>query len=162
MKKIFRHHQTLPALYYRRIGQISHQWNMVEVYLQLIVWHYLDLDYKQGRLLTYWPGARGKIQIFQALALHWVDEADLKVEIRAIAKQAEMLNVDRNKIVHGIWGFENDSNELYLLHISNVKQRILPGVTRKSSEDLQSTANEIIALKNRLIALHKNLGAAIP
>jgi len=162
MKKIFRHHQTLPALYYRKIGEIAHQWNMIEVYLQTIVWHYLDLDYKQGRLLTYWPGARSKILIFQALTLRWVNEANVKVEIRSIAKKAETLNDDRNKLIHGIWGFEHDARDFYLLHISNIKQKVLPGVTRKSYDDLQSTANEIIALKKRLIALHKILGVAIP
>ena len=162
MKSVYRHHQKLPALYYRRIGEISHQWNMVEVYLQTIVWHFLDLDYKRGRLLTYWPGARSKVQIFRALTLRWIDDPELKDEIRSIAKQADTLNDDRNKIVHGIWGYKKSVKEQFLIHISNVRQRIVPSANLKTYEDLRGTANEIIALKRRLIALHKTLDVAIP
>ena len=162
MQMILRHHQKLPLLNYRKIGEITVQWNLVEVYLQTIVWHYLGLDYKRGRLLTYGLNARQKIGLFKSLTSRWIDDPTIKTKIRLIAKAANTLCDKRNEIVHGIWGYENDPKELYLLQISNIRQRVIPAASKTRFEDLQSTVRDVVTLKNQLLDLHKNLGVAIP
>ena len=163
MKKVLTHPQDLPAMYNQRIGQIAYRWNMIELYMQTLTWHFLGLDFKAGRLLTYWPGPNSKIKAFQALPERWVSDSAIAKEIRATGKKAAELRFKRNNIVHGIWGYESGKkDDLYLFEIETATQRILPNIKLTPQKALDDLAERLKQLQKRLVALHKSVGAPLP
>lgn len=163
MARVLNHPQALPAMYFRRIGEISYRWNMIELYMQTLTWHFLGLDFKKGRLLTYWPGQQAKLAAFKALPQKWVSDSETAREICQIAKNAAKLKIRRNNIVHGIWGHEpGRKDELRLFEIESVSDRILPRAKLISKNELTSQAQALERLQKRLVALHKRVGAPLP
>ena len=61
MAVVLKHPQSLPATYYRYIGEVVFRWTLVEEHLQTIIWHVMALDWKQGRLLTFGSDASQKL-----------------------------------------------------------------------------------------------------
>jgi len=163
MATVLKHPQSLPSMYCRRIGEIAYRWNMIELYMQTLTWHFLGLDFKAGRLLTYWPGPNAKIKAFQALPERWVSDSAIAKEIRATAKKAAELRFKRNNIVHGIWGYESGKkDDLYLFEIETATQRILPKIKLTPQKALDDLAERLKQLQKRLVALHKSVGAPLP
>lgn len=163
MAMILEHPQDLPAMYYRRIGAIAYRWNMIELYMQTLTWHYLGLDVKKGRLLTYWPGPVTKIKAFKALPERWVDDSKIAKEITAIATKADNLRIKRNNIVHGIWGCKpKNRKDRYLFEFETGKDRIFPRVKLTPQHELDNQADRLKKLQKRLVALHKRVGAPLP
>ena len=93
----------LPPRYYDAIGRVAAKWSLLELRLQAIVWHYMGIDMKKGRVLTYGLNARAKVTLLQTPPLRSVTDAKAKVEVTAIANAAERLNNRRNNFVHGVW-----------------------------------------------------------
>ncbi|MEO1596489.1 MAG: hypothetical protein AAFS02_14700 [Pseudomonadota bacterium] len=147
------HHKprNLPAKYYRYIGEIAARWNMVEVHLQEVIWHVLDLDPKRGRLLTYWPGAVRKLDVFRALSQPWIKNQLLTDKLRGIASEVDRLNRERNRYVHGVFGHEaGKPKELKLFNIKKTKHKILPIAEHKSADDIKQVAEDIAVLQTDL------------
>ena len=163
MATILNHPKTLPTMFYRRIGEISYRWNMIELYMQSITWHFLGLDFKRGRLLTYWPGHQAKLAAFKALPEKWVPDDGIANEIRRIAKLASKMRIKRNNIVHGIWGHKpNEKKTLRLFQIESASDRILPRSKIINQRDLDGQAEALGRLQERLVSLHKRAGAPLP
>jgi len=162
MAIVLKHPQSLPATYYRYIGEVVFRWTLLEEHLQTIVWHVMGLDWKQGRLLTFGANADLKIEMFEGLALNSISDQAIAREIKSISNRADKLNSRRNRVVHGTWGFKSKPREYRLFYIVNVKQRIRPDTKKMRPQDLKIIADDIKELDDRLICLHQALGVPIP
>lgn len=162
MAVVLKHPQSLPAMYYRYIGEVVFRWTLVEEHMQTIIWHVMGLDWKQGRLLTFGSDASQKIDMFRGLALNSISNEQDQREINSIANRADKLNTRRNRVVHGTWGYKSNPKDLRLFHIANVNQRITPKTEKKNANDIKNIASDISNLDARLIALHEDLGVPIP
>ena len=162
MAEIHKHLQSLPARYFTAIGRVAFQWNRVEVHLQTFVWHFMNLDWKQGRVLTYDKDSLQKIEMFKGLAEGWKFDNAVQKEIRSIANKAEKLNTHRNRIVHGTWGWSSSSKERRIFYIANLKQRVLPTAHTRNAEWLVQVSDDIKSLDNRLLKLHDQFDVPIP
>jgi len=162
MAIVLKHPQSLPATYYRYIGEVVFRWNLVEEHMQTIIWHVMGLDWKQGRLLTFGAEASKKIEMFEGLALNSISDQEIQKDIKSIANRADVLNKRRNRIVHGTWGYESKPREYRLFYIANIKQRIRPDTKKMRPKDLEAIASDIKALDDRLLSLHQALGVPIP
>lgn len=98
------HPVKIPPRYYRPIGQILAGWNLTEALLSSIVWKIHGItNPKRGRLFTYRPSAREKLNIVNVTLKHFADAA-MYHELKGLLDRASSLNTQRNKIAHGLWG----------------------------------------------------------
>lgn len=141
---------------------MSFQWNLVEVHLQTFVWHFMQLDWKQGRVLTYDKESKQKIEMFRGLSEGWKFDNSTSREIRSISNRADKLNKLRNRIVHGTWGRIKGSRERRIFYIANLKQRVLPEAHTRNVEWLAQVAEDIKYLDDRLLKLHDQFDVQIP
>lgn len=163
MARILVHPHKLPAAYYKAIGEVVSMWNLTEMYAQNLIWHFLGIDHKKGRVLTNdLPSAR-KIQLFKDLTLLWVRDQAWKNEILVIWKEADALRAERNKIVHGTWGHEVATpNALRLVQIRKSEQKIMPSAEVWTAGELSAVAKRLAALNSRLRKLTKKIGVPLP
>jgi hypothetical protein len=138
-------------------------WNLTEMYAQNLIWFFLELDAKKGRILTSDLSAVKKLELFKNLTLRWVPNNNWKSEILAIHKEADSLRTERNKIVHGAWGHEAEApRNLRLVQIMKTEQKILPRAEVWTATELSAVAKRIAALNSRFRALTKKIGAPPP
>ena len=162
MAEIHTHVQSLPVKYSTAIGRVAFQWNRVELHLQTFVWHFMNLDWKQGRVLTFDKESFQKIEMFDALSVGWNLDSASKKEIRSISNRATLLNKRRNRIVHGIWGQTKRSKDRRMFYITKLKQRVLPEVKTHDAHWLDQVASDIKALDDRLLKLHDHFDVPVP
>jgi hypothetical protein len=94
---------TIPGYQFDRIGKVAAAWSHLEATLDDLIWHFLDLCDEDGRIITSSLDARPKIELAGKLADRYFsgDQLDtLKATLNTIGD----LRLDRNFIVHGVWG----------------------------------------------------------
>lgn len=164
MAYIAKHPRNIPAAYYKPIGQILVRWTYTELYMQSIIWHALGVtNPKAQRLLTWGRNANDLTKLFFSLTPRWIPDPSDQAEIIAIHSKAERIRADRNKLAHGVWGYEPGHPkrlEIYYLRENDVKIKPVP--LRLDLATIRTWANDLGALNARLTAFHKKLGAPIP
>ena len=101
------HEHIIPSvtdLHCALIGELIATCTTVENYLEMLIWAFLKIDEKDGRIITLKMDAVNKIRMIRLFAeLHISDEGQLKT-IKALMAKIDALRLDRNFIVHGTWG----------------------------------------------------------
>lgn len=161
--RVLIHPESLPSVCFERIGEIAYRWTMIELYLQNITWHILGLDFKRGRLLTYWPGHQAKINAFKALPELWIDDEEIANRIKSISKSVDSLRFRRNNVVHGLWGHEPESpDKLELFEIHTPGDRVTPRAKPFAENELTNLAEKMKRVQDQLVCLNDDVGAPIP
>src|SRR5436309_680309 len=94
----------VPATHLRAVGYVLHRWAILESALEKTCWHLLGLPPKEGRLVFSQMNTVAKIRVYKALVDRLLQDGDDKTAAIEIAKKADALNIERNRIVHGSWG----------------------------------------------------------
>ena len=164
MKIVLVHPDKLPKTYYQVIGEITYKWSLIEYLIHDISRYYLGLGKKEGRVAFYKSGAREKISVLKTTAHGWVNDENISEEIKAIAKETEKLNKERNNIVHGVWGHKHNEprGKYYLLYVTEFKERIFPKAKMTDAESLQNIAVKINKLLARIRKLYADAGIPEP
>lgn len=163
MVRILVHPHKLPAAYFKAIGEVTSMWNLTEMYAQNLIWYFLGIDRKKGRVLTNDLTSIKKLELFKNLTVRWVPEEAWQIEILAIHKEADALRVERNKIVHGAWGHEVATpKKLELMQIKKIEQKIMPKAEVWTAKELSSVAKRIAALNSRFRKLTNKIGVPLP
>ncbi len=163
MARILVHPHKLPAVYFKAIGEVSSMWNLTEIYTQNLIWHFLGIDRKKGRVLTNDLTSVKKLELFKNMTIRWVSENAWKIEILAIHKEADDLRVERNKIVHGAWGHEAATpKKLELMQFKKIEQKIMPNAEVWTAKELSAIAKRIAKLNSRFRRLTIKIGVPLP
>jgi hypothetical protein len=158
-----KHPRNIPASYHKPVGQLVVRWNVTELYLQSIIWHIWRIrDPKVARLLTWDLNAVSKVELFKLLTPRWITDPTHRVELEAIANEADALRVKRNRVAHGLWGYKPGERKKLRLFQVKRETRVLPKAELVSVSELKKWAEELDQLNVRLIAFHKKLGAPTP
>jgi hypothetical protein len=94
---------AIPDAQFDRIGRVAVAWSHLEATLDDLIWDFLDLCDQDGRIITTGLDARPKFEIINKLAERYFSGDQLET-LRATLQTIEDLRLDRNFIVHGIWG----------------------------------------------------------
>jgi hypothetical protein len=98
------HPVAIPPRYYKPLGQIAAGWNLTEYLIASIIWHIHDFNGpKEGRLFTYRPMAKQKLDMFKISIKHFA-KTKYKDALTAFHQRATDLNTKRNMLIHGLWG----------------------------------------------------------
>lgn len=118
---------NLPAPYFNAIGKVTAKWSVLEMRLLAIIWHYMGIDMKKGRVLTFGLTSSAKIVLLSTLTLRWIADARSKAEVENFVETAERLVKRRNNFVHGIWGYHPDdaTKKIKLFFFRTGQQKIL-------------------------------------
>lgn len=163
MARILVHPHKLPVAYFRAIGEVASMWNLTEMYAQNLIWHFLGIDCKKGRVLTNDLASVKKLELFKNLTVRWVPEKAWQNEILAIHKEANELRAERNKIVHGAWGHEAATpKKLELLQVKKIEQKIMPKAEVRTAKELSDIAKRIAELNSRFRKLTIEIGVPLP
>jgi hypothetical protein len=88
----------------RLIGLVVLNWSKLEANIDDTIWHFLNFNLDEGRVITNRLNADLKITLLRSLAHAYLSEEDFnEVETRLLYYIA-IYQEDRNFIVHGSWG----------------------------------------------------------
>ena len=154
----------LDPAHYEAIGRVAAKWTLLEMRLQAVIWHYLGLDLKKGRVLTYGLTSTAMLTLLQTVPLRWIPDAQDKAEVEAIAHKADGLRKRRNNYVHGVWAQEpsDKKKRMFLLFLNSGERKIIAKRQVTTVKDIIGLSDEIDALHTRVISLLKKIGAKIP
>jgi hypothetical protein len=160
------HPLTLPAAYYKPIGEIIFRWSLLELYVENLVWHCMNLPGpKEGRSLTSQMSASNKLDLFNALTIRWVTDPAIKAEMASLHSAARKLSDYRNDIAHGLWATKPaEPKVLRLMRIPRTPTgpKILPRSRTVGSAEISGKAKELKVIVSRLRKLTKRVGAPMP
>ena len=94
---------AIPDAQFDRIGRVAAAWSHLEATLDDLIWHLLDLCDEDGRIITDGLDAIRKIEMARKLAERYFSDDQLET-LKAVLKTVDDLRLDRNFIIHGIWG----------------------------------------------------------
>ena len=94
---------------YNRIGQVVVLWASLEDTMQFTLWSILGLPVADGRVLTQRTDASRKIQWLRTFSKRHASPAQ-KAALDLALDEIELLQDDRNFIVHGVWFTTLDDN----------------------------------------------------
>ena len=115
---------SLPEDYLKAIGSATATLSTYEFLLEQLIWKLLELDVTTGygESLTTHMGFRQKIHVIGTLCEQQHLNSDINQVNFIIAKKllskADEISVERNKIIHGIWGNDPDTGATYLMNLS--------------------------------------------
>ena len=93
MDRILVHPHKLPEAYFKASGEVASMWNLTEMYAQNLIWFFLGIDRKKGRVLTNDLASVKKLELFKDLTVRWVSDKGWRIEILALWKEAETLRI---------------------------------------------------------------------
>ena len=115
---------SLPEDYLKVIGSATATLSTYEFLLEQLIWKLLKLDITTGygESLTTHMGFRQKIHVIGTLCEQKHKNSDISQDNYTIAKKllskANEISVERNKIIHGIWGIDSDTGATFLINLS--------------------------------------------
>ena len=160
---IHKHPESLPESYYKPIGEIIGRFGFTDLYIQVLVWHFLKIkDPKKARMLTFRLDVSRKTDMLQMIGKNWAP-SHLKQRIADLAGEANYVRGQRNNLVHGIWGYKPPKSKEYILFYS----KELPDTYRLKREviglpELQSLVRRVTKLNQDLKKLARDAGAPTP
>ena len=93
----------IPESQFDLIGRIAVAWSYLEISLDDLLWHFLDLDDEDGRVMTARFDADRKCQLVSTLGSRHLSKAQFQ-ELDGVLKTIQSLKEDRNFVIHGLWG----------------------------------------------------------
>jgi hypothetical protein len=87
----------------RLIGRVIVSWSKLEAIMQDVIWVILDVGLEDGRILTARMNAITKLRWLRSFAKRHVSGENLE-SLQSILDTIEVLQDDRNFIVHASWG----------------------------------------------------------
>jgi hypothetical protein len=143
---------------------VATKWSVMEMRLQAVIWHYMGIDMKKGRVMTWGLPASAKILLLGTLPLRWVTDPQAQQEVEEFAKAADRLSKRRNNFVHGVWGYHPDdpAKTIKLFSFRTAEQKILAHKQHYKAKDILDLAKEIDDLHRRIVAHLKKARAYIP
>lgn len=93
----------IPESQFDLIGRIAAAWSYLEISLDDLLWHFLDLDDEDGRVMTARFDADRKCQLVSTLGSRHLSKAQFQ-ELDGVLKTIQSLKEDRNFVIHGLWG----------------------------------------------------------
>lgn len=135
----------LPAKYYTAIGELMAGWSHFEYGIERIIWLLLNINHREGRVLTTGMQARPKLDILRMLGQHYATDKHIKAGIEHVCKAAIPLAVARNDIAHGVWVHPQGNKRL--LHVmkasGKIENRLAPLKTRYTDRNIAKYAKAI-------------------
>ena len=159
------HPIEIPPRYYKPIGQIVAGANLTEVLIASIIWRLHKIkDPPTGRLFTYNTDFVEKLRILRVTANRYVPDPVIKARLRALYEEANSLRIERNAIVHGLWGRmpkEKQTWKVFQLQkadeeTSHLKRKVV------HLNDLKNVAARVRILNKDLKKLMRQIGASPP
>lgn len=92
----------VPMWHERLIGRLIVDWAVIEALMQEIIWAILDIDISDGRIITARMDARRKMQWLRSFSKKHLEDDSFNT-LADILDGIELLQDDRNFIVHGTW-----------------------------------------------------------
>lgn len=83
------------------IGRVAAAWSYLEVSPDDLIWHLLDLDDEDGKIMTSRNDSNRKVQLIRSLAANHLSPTKFG-ELKRLPDTITALQEDRNFIVHGI------------------------------------------------------------
>jgi hypothetical protein len=127
------------------IGLIAGEWSLLEATMAMMIWALCGLDRKRGHCVTSEISSLAKIKMLSSLMhVHlkpYKQAASTLREFDAIVGELELLNTERNTVVHGIW-FQDDQGHI---HTKKIKTR--SGDLKESSISKTDEWNFTVALQ---------------
>ena len=115
---------SLSEDYLKAIGSATATLSTYEFLLEQLIWKLLgrDVTTGYGESLTTHMGFRQKIHVIGTLCEQQDINSDISQVHYTIAKKllskANEISVERNKIIHGLWGNDPDTGATYLMNLS--------------------------------------------
>jgi hypothetical protein len=119
----------LPHQHYPAIGEFLFRFAQLEYQLHEIVWACLDLDFKQGRILTIGTDGKALRQMAKTITStqRWVKTQFLRQEVAGVVNCLKEHVNNRNAIAHGVWGSLTGQSADATLHFMKApEERMLP------------------------------------
>jgi hypothetical protein len=149
---------TVGLLQYRLIGRVAVEWARLENVMDDFIWHMLEIDIEQGRIITTRLDATAKIRTIRELAPVTLSEAEWH-KLSPLLDRADILRDERNLIIHGTWG-RDDSGIPISLSLKVKPLNPDEVVSEQFSEKrMRSIAHDIDAVKFQLRGLMKEFFA---
>jgi hypothetical protein len=156
----------LPHPHYPAIGEFLFRFAQLEYQLHEIVWACLDLDFKQGRILTIGTDGRALRTMAKTItsAQRWVKTPFLKQEINGLVQFLKDNVNNRNAIAHGVWGSLTGEPKGAVLHFMKApEERLLPRFDSDIDDrKIQTWAGNLRAWNVRAKRLIEKLNDARP
>ena len=108
------------------IGKVATQWALLEKYIDVVIWDLVGSDPRDVACVTSQIGGVGR-QIDAMTALYELNGAGKKT-LKALNKFAVTsgeMSRKRNRIIHDIWGYEEQTGELYRFEITAQKRLVM-------------------------------------
>jgi hypothetical protein len=102
---------AIPPGQFELIGQVAAAWSHLEAALDDLIWHFLDLPDDDGRIITGGLDATRKLELARRLAERYLPAAALE-SFAAMLTALDDLRLDRNFVIHGVWGSIAPANKL--------------------------------------------------
>ncbi|KKP90711.1 MAG: hypothetical protein UR94_C0024G0023 [Parcubacteria group bacterium GW2011_GWA2_36_10] len=141
-----------------KIGEISCNFSLLELYLSCFITRLISEDTKIGTIVTCEMSFQNLLKAFHSLLKYKINnEKDLK-EANKLVKKLNSLEQERNKIVHSVYLSESDSKNIVRLKTTAKQNHGLKTTTEPVNLKKFTLLNEEIdqAIKD-LYALFKKL-----
>ncbi len=158
MSKVFRN-RPLPATHYTAIGEVAVQWSWLEYLVQIAIWQLLDVPRKEGRVVTSHMNIRPNLDVLAQLTERRVKDKTTAQEIEVLARKIERRSEVRNRIVHGLWAFSDESREPYSIMYKG-RYRVLGRAYDYDETKIHAFIKEIVRYGDRLNELMAKHAAA--
>lgn len=121
---------TLPMSHEKLIGRFVVEWSKLEATMDDLIWKFLNIPFEYGKIVTSHMDATGKIKILRQLIETSFGHSSNDYMMFSYFKEAldhiEIIRVDRNLIVHGTWGRNQNRTPMSLsLRIRNTPSTIV-------------------------------------
>jgi hypothetical protein len=158
------HPLDIPPRYYKPIGQILVSWNLTEVLLSSIIWHFHKLkDPRVGRLFLYRLDAIEKLSIFMVTAKYFVSDQSTQATMLALHREADKLRSKRNDFAHGFWGrMPKEYKTWKMFFLKNPEHTVYLKRDELSLQQLKDWATRFRKLNKRLDTFRIQIGAPPP
>lgn len=157
---------NLPHEYYPAIGEFVFRYAQLEYLLNEIVWRCMDIDNKQGRVLTIGSDISVLIGTINTVlgTPRWVQSNHIKGEAGNILKVVKDNKALRNQLAHGSWQFPKNGSpaNVFMHYMKEADDRIVPTAKRLTPETLHKASGKLKATIERAKRLILEIERARP
>ncbi len=161
---VHKHPESIPQRYYKPIGEITARFGYTDLYLQVLIWHFLKINHvKQARMLTFRLDVSRKIEMLKIIAKKWAGSEPLRNRINDLTAEANYIRGQRNNLVHGVWGYKPPKTHAYILfYTKELEDTVWLKRERLRLSDLRALVRRVTVLNGKLTALAQEVGAPPP
>jgi hypothetical protein len=144
------------------IGEIVCWWGYLQFQLGVIVREAIDIETKDGYLLTLGPAMSSLTAMLVTITStdHWIKDKQIRDDIDDLTSRIRKRVNHRNDYAHGVFGFSDNTQKTASRHLfSSPAQRLSPGSEPITAQSLAILADEVRGLWDEAQGITRRLKA---